>query len=129
MNSTINQERVNDTAKRMMHRLIARQLGRDPSLVERARDSLCRSAERYGDYAFVQDWKEFLDLPASEMRRLLTCRNEEMTRLRLSSPFVLAEGIDFGNEALRRRIWRAARRVAARSVIVEDRSNHLRIMA
>jgi hypothetical protein len=38
-----------------------------------------------------------------------------MTRLRLSSPFILAEGIEFGNTALRRRIWRAAKRVAQAS--------------
>jgi hypothetical protein len=36
MGSQINKERVNDTAKLMMHRLVARKIGRDPSLVEKA---------------------------------------------------------------------------------------------
>jgi hypothetical protein len=39
-----------------------------------------------------------------------------MTRLRLSSPFVLAQGINFEDEALRRRIWRAAKRITLRSM-------------
>jgi hypothetical protein len=98
-----------------MHRLIARQIGRDPSLVERAKDSLARTSQHDEGYAFVREWSDVLGYPPSKIRRLLTSRGEDMTRLRLSSPFVLAEGIDFGDDALRRRIWRAAKRVAERS--------------
>jgi hypothetical protein len=115
MSIRINREYVNDTAKLMMHRLIAREIGRDPSLVEKAKDSLARSSQHYEGYAFVREWSDVLVSPPSTIRRLLTSRDEEMTRLRLSSPFVLAEGIDFGDDALRRRIWRAAKRVAERS--------------
>jgi hypothetical protein len=39
-----------------------------------------------------------------------------MTRL-LSSSFVLADGMDFQEKALRRRIWRAAKRIANRSIV------------
>jgi hypothetical protein len=116
MSVRVNQEYVNDTAKLMMHRLIAREVGRDPSVVERAKVSLARSAQHYEGYSFVREWSDLLGSPPSTVRRLLTSRDEEMTRLRLSSPFVLAEGIDFGDDALRRRIWRAAKRVAERSV-------------
>lgn len=42
-----------------------------------------------------------------------------MTRLRLSSPFMLAEGVDFEDDILRRRIWRAAKRIAVRSTAGE----------
>jgi hypothetical protein len=112
MSIGLNQEYVNDTAKLMIHRLIARAIGRDPSLVEKAKVSLDQSSQHFEGYSFVREWSELLDLPPSEVRRLLASRSERMTRLRLSSPFVLAEGIDFGNTALRRRIWRAARRVA-----------------
>jgi len=115
MRGQVDKERVNDTAKLMMHRLVARQLGRDPSLVERAKDSLGRSAEHFHNHTFIRDWRELLNLPLSEIRHRLTCRDEEMTRLRLSSPFVLAEGVDFEDEALRRRIWRAAKRIVLRS--------------
>src|SRR5689334_22936430 len=61
MTSQVNKERVNDTAKLVMHRLIARELGRDPSLVERARVSLDRSAAHHQGYSFIQDWNEVLD--------------------------------------------------------------------
>jgi hypothetical protein len=47
-------------------------------------------------------------------------------RLRLSSPFVLAQGINFEDEALRRRIWRAAKRIAIRSMI-HDHADDLRM--
>ena len=119
---------MNDTAKLMMHRLIARRLGRDPSLVERAKVSLGRSADRFSSHTFIHDWSELLNLPVTEIRLRLTRRNEEMTRLRLSSPFMLAEGIDFEDEALRRRIWRAAKRVAVRSG-AGGRSSHFRMTA
>jgi hypothetical protein len=112
MSVELNQEHVNDTAKLMIHRLIARTIGRDPSLVEKAKASLDRSSQ---GYSFVREWSELLDLPPSDIRRLLTSRSERMTRLRLSSPFILADGIDFSNTALRRRIWRAAKRVAVGS--------------
>jgi hypothetical protein len=110
-----NRERVNDIAKLMIHRLIARAIGRDPSLLDRAKVSLDRSSQHFEGYSFVREWSELLDLPPSDIRRLLASRSERMTRLRLSSPFILAEGIDFGNTALRRRIWRAAKRIAQRS--------------
>jgi hypothetical protein len=111
-----NREHVNDTAKLMIHRLIARAIGRDPSLLDRAKVSLDRSSQHFEGYSFIREWSELLDLPPSDIRRLLANRSERMTRLRLSSPFVLAEGIDFGNTALRRRIWRAAKRVAQGSL-------------
>jgi hypothetical protein len=56
-------------------------------------------------------------LPVPEIRHRLASRREDMTRLRLSSPFVLADGIDFEEEALRHRIWRAAKRIAGRSTV------------
>ena len=115
MSVELNQEHVNDTAKLMIHRLIARAISRDPSLVEKAKVSLDRSSQHFEGYSFVREWSELLDLPPSAVRRLLASRSETMTRLRLSSPFILAEGIDFGNTALRRRIWRAAKRVAQAS--------------
>jgi hypothetical protein len=63
MANRVNKERVNDTAKLMMHRLIARELGRNPSLVERARDVLGRSPEHDRNPSFVRDWIELLKLP------------------------------------------------------------------
>ncbi len=114
MDVKVNQEAVNDAAKLMMHRLIARKLGHDPSLVERARISQARIAERFVDRIFVREWDELLTLPAAELRAKLVSRGPEMVRLRISSPFVLAEGVDFTDYDLRLRIRRAAKRVAER---------------
>ena len=44
-----NRETVNDTAKLIMHRLIARELARDSTLVERARVQLGKLAVRFPD--------------------------------------------------------------------------------
>lgn len=115
MHVPINQEVVNDTAKLIMHRLIARALVRDPLLMDRAKVSLSRISARFPDRSFVAEWEELLRLPTRELRALLTSRNQDMKRLRLSSPFVTAEGVDFGGQNLRRRIRRAAKRIAARA--------------
>ena len=120
MSVRINQEYVNDIAKLMIHRLIARAIGRDPSLVERAKASLALNLQQRSDAcSFVREWNELLHRPPSEIRRLLTSRDEDMTRLRLSSPLVVADGIAFGDDALRRRIWKAAKRVAQRPAVRE----------
>lgn len=115
MHAPLNQEVINDTAKRIMHRLIAQTLARDPSLVSRARLSLSAMSSRYPDRPFVAEWDELLRLPVRQLRTRLVSRDPTMTRLRLSSPFVTADGVDFTDRRLRQRIRRAARRVAARA--------------
>jgi hypothetical protein len=115
MDTPLNQETVNDTAKLIMHRLIARSLARDPMLVDRAKVSLAKISLHFPDRSFVTDWDELLRRPTRELRTLLTSRDQNMKRLRLSSPFVTAEGVDFSDQALRRRIWRAAKRIVARA--------------
>jgi hypothetical protein len=107
MSGLVNQERVNDTAKLMMHRLVARAIGRDPSLVEKAKAEL----RGLGGYSYVQDWNDILSRPTTEIRRLLTRRDENMTRLRLSSPFAFV-GIDFTEPNLRSRVFQHARQLA-----------------
>jgi hypothetical protein len=115
MDAPLNQETVNDTAKLIMDRLIARSLARDPTLIDRAKASLAKMSLRFPDCSFVADWEKLLRLPTQELRILLTSRDQDMKRLRLSSPFVTAEGVDFTDQTLRRRIWRAAKRLAARA--------------
>lgn len=110
----MNQEVVNDAAKLMMHRLVARALARDPSMLNRARVSATRIAERYPDRDFVREWDILLRLPVPQIRNRLTSRDPAMYRLRLSSPFVLIEGLGLADPGLRRRIRRAAQRIVAR---------------
>src|SRR5260370_22918325 len=113
MYAPLNQEMVNDGAKLIMQRLIARLLVRDPLLVDRAKVSLTKISIHFPDRSFVVGWEKLLRLPTSELRALLTSRNQDMKRLRLSSPFVTAEGVDFKDQTLRRRIRRAAKRIVA----------------
>lgn len=122
MSARYNQEQVNDVAKLIMHRLAARSLAHDPLLLDRARDSLARMSDRFPDRTFVREWDELLRRPAGELRTLLTRRNREMTRLRVSSPFGITAGIDFAHPDLRRRIWRAAKRIVSRAARDDGRS-------
>src|SRR5215467_8758156 len=99
MSTSLHQEAVNDTAKLFMHRLIARRHVRDPLLLERARASLTEMVRHFPDRAFVAEWDALLRLPISRLRTVLTRRDQHMKRLRLSSPFFTAEGVDFTDYA------------------------------
>ena len=98
------------TAKLMMHRLVARQIRRAPTLVK-AKVAHARQADQFAGWPFVHEWDELLSLPPAELASKLISRDREMVRLRNSSPFYLAEGIDFGDYDMRIRIGRAAKRV------------------
>jgi hypothetical protein len=115
MDDAVNQETVNDTAKLMIHRLISRQLRRDPTLIERAKASNARISNRYAGSPFVREWDELLRLPPSMLGAKLRSGSSDMVRLRASSPFVLAEGVDLTDYRLRLRIRRAAKRIVLRS--------------
>lgn len=104
----INAEDINDRAKLLAHRLVARQLASDPSIVERARQVLLEQRAQGRDYAFIDEWDGLLDLGPERLRRLITERSETMTRLRISSPLGIASGMFVEDEALRRRIRRKA---------------------
>jgi hypothetical protein len=108
--SGINTGLVHDVKKRLDHRLVAARIRRDPRLIELAKAQHARMAERYSDWSFHAEWGAILSLPAEEIRRLICSRDPEMDRLRISSPFFLAEGIDDDYEARVRRM-RAARRI------------------
>ncbi len=109
------QEQINDRAKLIMHRLLARELARDANLVVRAREFLRQRAMRMPEREFTREWEQILSLPLAELRRALTGRSEEMARLRLSSPFPVVSRLGLNEIPLRRRIWRMARRSLERS--------------
>ena len=125
MSNILNRESVNDTAKLIMHRLIARELLRDPSLVERARAVLEKTAVRFPDRSFIRDWQLVLQRPVNKIVSVLVDRGQEARRLRLSSPFVLAGGIDFKDVTLHRP-KSAAPRVAARGAAGSERARLVR---
>jgi hypothetical protein len=101
----VNQEAINDRAKLLLHRLVARRLAREPGLIEAARSRLDPSI---GAPDHVREWDELLRLEPGLIRRALVSRSERMTRLRLSSPFFQVSGLQ--DTAFRRRVWRLARR-------------------
>ena len=119
MSTEANQGVIGDTAKLMMHRLIARQIRRDPTLVERAKIAHARQADQFAGWPFVREWDELLSLPTCELTSMLISRGREMVRLRNSSPFYLAEGVDFKDYGFRIRLRRAARRVVERGLDVD----------
>lgn len=102
-----NAEDVNNRIKLFFHRLIARRIGQDPSLLDVAHRTLARQRER-ADLDCYDEWHRLLRLDLATVRQVIIRRDERMTRLRSSSP--LASVIDVHNPELRRRIWRASRR-------------------
>jgi hypothetical protein len=112
----VNQGVVGDTAKLIMHRLIARQIRRDPALVEKAKIAHARQADQFAGWPFVREWDELLSLPPDELISKLISRDREIVRLRNSSPFYLCEGVDFRDYKMRIRISRAARRIVERGL-------------
>jgi hypothetical protein len=97
MSTEANQGVIGDTAKLMMHRLIARQIRRDPTLVERAKIAHARQADQFAGWPFVREWDELLSLPTCELTSMLISRDRE-------SPFYLAEGVDFKDYGFRIRL-------------------------
>lgn len=122
MKDRLNEGVVGDTAKLMMHRLIARRLRRDPTLVDRAKVAHTRQADQFTDWSFVREWQELLALPTGELAAKLISRDREMVRLRNSSPFFLTEGIHFGDYDTRIRLRRAARRIVERGLSTRSAS-------
>lgn len=114
----INEERVNDRAKLILHRLIARRLSREPDLILAAWRRLIASE---GAPDHVREWEELLRLEPKLIRSALTSRSERMERLRLSSPF--ANISDFQDPAFRKRVWRLARRGMIKEAVSGTRSS------
>lgn len=104
----VDAEAVNDRAKLMMHRLVARRLPVEPDLIGRARAALDQGSRGTPKLACTGEWERLLGSDPDMLRRRLTERSEEMRRLRVSSPFAAAAGLQ--DPGLRRRIWIKARR-------------------
>ena len=103
--TTVNRESVNDRAKLILHRLVARSLRANPALLDEARARLQSLEGPAPDY--VIQWARVLDRPAEEVADLIGSRSEHMTHLRVSSPLRLPEMFD--DETWRRRVWQKAK--------------------
>lgn len=82
------EHRVAEARSLAMHVLAARRIGADPALLARARMTLERWLERYGERApaALADWRTLLARPWPEIAARATALNEEGARLRQSSP-------------------------------------------
>lgn len=98
-------EAVNDRAKLLHHRLVARRLRQRPGLLIDARQRLDRLA---GDD--LREWETLLRQPLDRVCAVIIGRSSEAYRLRLSSPFRFVPELSITDEPLRRRLWRLARR-------------------
>lgn len=105
ISQTINTEMVNDRAKLLMHRLIARRISQQPELIEASKRNLTTSPLSLSSN---QEWREILDLEPAEVRRTITSRTKKMERLRLSSPFSTVAGLQ--DPTIRKRIWKLAKK-------------------
>jgi hypothetical protein len=114
MSPKLNEAVVGDTAKLVIHRLIARRIRRDPTLLERAKVVHARQADQFEGWPFVKEWDVLLSLSPAELTAKLVSRDREMVRLRNSSPFYLAHDA-LKDPEFRGRIACAARRLAYQS--------------
>jgi len=106
---TVNAEVVNDRAKLIMHRIAARRLARSPDELIAAAFRVIRQEREAGPpYAYLDEWEALLSQDPAELRRLITQHSPRLTWLRSTSPFGRVLGLT--EPALRRRIWRLARR-------------------
>ena len=71
-----------------LHRLVARKVLADPSLLNEARETVRRWQGMEGNsWLALSEWQDILNGPADQVARFLTERSERATRLRQSSPF------------------------------------------
>jgi hypothetical protein len=105
-------EIVNDTAKLIIGRMISRELGKHPELIDEASERLEVMAERNGETDYVQIWRDLLRRDTPSIQRVLRGRDEMSTWLRLTIPFSpTSANIPLHDTEFRRRIWRDARRL------------------
>lgn len=105
MTYEVNQEAVNDRAKLLMHRLVARRISQQPELIDAARGKLSQASNHLES---ANEWFELLNNDPSDIRREITSRSQRMTRLRLSSPLHVVPELQ--DPVVRRRIWKAAKK-------------------
>lgn len=68
----------------------------------------------------MREREELLALPTKELGSRLVSRDREMVRLRNSSAFNLAEGVDFCGYDARAQLRRAARRIVERGLATDQ---------
>jgi hypothetical protein len=102
-----NWEAINDRAKLIIHRLIARRLGHALAPVTYAKDWMARQRSEGRINRDTETWEEMLGWPIDQLRQRIVQRDECMNQLRSTSP---VWGMpELANTDYRRRIWRKAK--------------------
>ncbi|MEK6244536.1 MAG: hypothetical protein AABM33_08525 [Pseudomonadota bacterium] len=80
--------RIAEARSLVMHVLAARRIGADPALLARARETVYRWLQRYGERppAALLEWRTLLERPWPQIAARATDLTEEGARLRQSSP-------------------------------------------
>ncbi|TMH60494.1 MAG: hypothetical protein E6H57_21360 [Betaproteobacteria bacterium] len=80
--------RVADARSLALHVLAARRIAAEPRLLERARATVARWVERYGEQppTALREWQELLKRPWQEVAARATELSDDAARLRQSSP-------------------------------------------
>ena len=101
-----NAEMINDRAKLLIHRILARLIRQDASLIEGAKHRLAENPRYHPDDRAA--WKNVLDQDPDEIARQIMVRSEEWRRLRSMTPFMLPAS--YKDIDTRRRFWRLAKK-------------------
>jgi len=105
MTTTVNRETINDRFKLAFHRVVARRLKEEPELLDEARSVVRGWASEGPNADYVSEWRDLLARPVGEVRKSIVGRDENMKRLRVSSPFRLL-GDRVMDDAARMKLWR-----------------------
>ncbi|CAO3402559.1 hypothetical protein VH569_18415 [Azospirillum sp. 11R-A] len=103
-------ETTDDRVKLIYHRLVAREIRRDPALIERARKIVEDLSTKPNQRSHVFEWKALLAQPSEKVRHFIVSRNQDATRLRITSPFPMLPELSVQDEQTRRRMWRKAKK-------------------
>uniref|UniRef100_UPI001E33361F hypothetical protein n=1 Tax=Microvirga roseola TaxID=2883126 RepID=UPI001E33361F len=123
----INTEDVNHRAKLIVHRFIARQVRKDPTVIDRARERLLVPDQgRPVRTWWVTEWRDILTRSPVAGAQFLTSRHEYAYQMRKCSPFFGQEitGLDFTDYQYRIRLWRKPKRaLVLRQQRMENRNS------
>ena len=101
----VNSEVVNDRAKLLMHRLVARRISQQPELIEVVKRNLSTGPR---SLTSSQEWLEILERKPEEVCKIITSRSPKMTRLRVSSPFSSIANLQ--DPTIRKKVWKVAKK-------------------
>jgi hypothetical protein len=109
-----NTEAINDRAKLIYARHVARALRQNPALMDKAKEVVARWLEKNPTTPYALEWRSILNQGVDRVCAVLRGRSEEDRRIRLNSPFFSLPELSITNVETRRKLWRRAKLILAR---------------